>query len=225
MTAMTATINNIEKISKLLVSNFCNTLEETDAFFNIQLIQRKKDTTDCEANSRLIKSINIPFKNSITDFLEEFKKMEPTILKLCHNESCRAMINLNPCSKKNMHLKFIQKLTNNLMENNLNQFPFNNKGMIQSVIDNSHISGQPKLWVLDIDTKGEEFLNKVIQFLEDHKSELNFKVESEVNIVIETIESKNGFHLITRPFNVQIFNKQFPDIEIKKHGLTNLIIL
>lgn len=225
MTAMTATINNIEKISKLLVSNFCNTLEETDAFFNIQLIQRKKDTTDCEANSRLIKSINIPFKNSMEDCLEEFKKMEPTILKLSHNESCRAMINLNPCSKKNMHLKLIQKITDNMIQGQLNQLAFHNKGMIQSVIDNSHISGQPKLWVLDIDTKDSLVLASIKQFLEDHKSELNFKVESEVTLVVETIESKNGFHLITRPFNVQIFNKQFPDIEIKKHGLTNLIIL
>lgn len=111
------------------------------------------------------------------------------------------------------------------MENNLNQFPFSNKGMVQSVIDNSHISGQPKLWVLNIDTKDNLVLASIKQFLEDHKSELNFKVESEVNLVVETIESKNGFHLITRPFNVQIFNKQFPDIEIKKHGLTNLIIL
>lgn len=222
---MAATINHIEKISKLLVSNFCNTLEETDAFFNIQLIQRKKDIPDGEANSRLIKSINIPFKNSMEDFLEEFKKMEPTILKLCQNESCRAMINLNPCSKKNMHLKMIQKITDNMIQGQLNQLAFHNKGMIQSVIDNSHIGGQPKLWVLDIDTKDISTLDSIKQFLVDHKSELNFKVESEVNIVVETIESKNGFHLITRPFNVQIFDKQFPDIEIKKQGLTNLIIL
>ena len=220
-----ATINNIEKICKLLVSTFGDILDPSDAFFNIQLIQRKKDVPECNGNSRLIKSINIPFKNKLEELLKQFEYIRPTLLKLCQNESCRAMINLNPCSKKTMNLRLIQKITDNMIQDQLDQLVFNNKGMLQSVIDNSHHTGSPKLWVLDVDTKDISQLETIKQFLMENTSKLNFKISLNDTLLLETLETKNGFHLITRPFNVQLFNEVFPEIEIKNHGLTNLIIL
>ena len=38
------------------------------------------------------------------------------------------------------------------------------------------------------------------------------------------IGTLNGCHLITPPFNLQEFRKRFPDVEVKKNGLTALYV-
>ena len=111
-----------------------------------------------------------------------------------------------------------------MIQDQLDQLVFNNKGMLQSVIDNSHHTGSPKLWVLDVDTKDISQLETIKQFLMENTSKLNFKISLNDTLLLETLETKNGFHLITRPFNVQLFNEVFPEIEIKNHVLINLII-
>jgi len=44
------------------------------------------------------------------------------------------------------------------------------------------------------------------------------------NKLIDIIPSKNGYHVITSPFDVSEFSKSFPNIDIHKDNPTNLYI-
>jgi hypothetical protein len=41
---------------------------------------------------------------------------------------------------------------------------------------------------------------------------------------ITLIPSKSGFHIIMKPFNLQKFKSEYPDVEIHKNNPTNLYI-
>lgn len=36
--------------------------------------------------------------------------------------------------------------------------------------------------------------------------------------------TKSGYHLITKPFDMQVFRERFPDIDVHKNNPTNLYI-
>ena len=38
--------------------------------------------------------------------------------------------------------------------------------------------------------------------------------------MMELIRTKNGFHVVTRPFNLHIFAKQYPNIQVHKDNMT-----
>ncbi len=46
--------------------------------------------------------------------------------------------------------------------------------------------------------------------------------EVDLSKVITSIPTKNGIHLITKPFKVETFRKSFPDIDVQKKNPTLL---
>lgn len=89
------------------------------------------------------------------------------------------------------------------------------------------LRGVDKLWVVDIDSKDTTFA-------ECAKSEIdriwvNTHPEDEGKIregrwLFAEIPTLNGVHLIARPFNPKEFSNCFPEVEIKKNGLTVLYV-
>ena len=73
-----------------------------------------------------------------------------------------------------------------------------------------------KKWILDIDEVGRK-TNDIILYIEREWEPIGVKY-------ITMIPSKNGFHLITKPFNLSNFHKIYPNIEICKDNPTNLFI-
>jgi hypothetical protein len=55
-------------------------------------------------------------------------------------------------------------------------------------------TGKNKSWIVDIDVKDMKEVNRV--------SDLINGFEPEVNKFISILETKNGYHLITKPFNI-----------------------
>ena len=84
--------------------------------------------------------------------------------------------------------------------------------------------GNPR-WIVDIDEKEiSPLILSHIEFGCDpiNKFESNFlDFECEFNgKVIAKIPTKNGWHLITKPFNLQQFKQQYSNIEVQKNNPT-----
>ena len=242
-----ATIDNLKKFRIIdgIISDKYGIEGESDMFFNIQIIKRKKDVkkgenTDEEVtkNSKLVKVFNV----CLWDSYKTMEKLYPEIKKICDSENARAMVNLQPKSYKKVNIKAAKKLLDNMEYNSYNHFVDNTKGFMQSIIDDSTASSlsysNVKFWVVDMDREpfeNDDSFNQrvkiVEKYIENHIGKQIMGKNTE--IVIEEFPSKNGLHLITRPFDVKYFTDNFEKEtglpvgvrpEIKKHGLTNLYI-
>jgi hypothetical protein len=97
-----------------------------------------------------------------------------------------------------------------------NTVPVSLKGVLDSAIMKTSVKND-KLWVIDIDSKDEELVQKVTEIVNNSRSGFA------PNIVCQ-IPTVNGIHLITHPFDVRDFYTKISpqESEIKKDALTLL---
>lgn len=207
-------INNFDYLKFRLLEVF--NINNSDLFFHIEVMQRKKEVSNINKNSNVVKSYVV----KSLDYLEY--KLENEIIPICNNINARAMINLNPKSFKKVTHAMLRKLSEYIEDDFY-------EGAISKLFTSCTAStsinksvGIEKYWILDIDTKEPEVFHRV-------KSIIDLCEPLEVNKVKGFLESKNGFHIFTTPFNVQTYEKvkdpqYFKDVEVKKDCLTNLYI-
>lgn len=191
-------IDNID-----LILPFINS-ESDDDYYYLQLIKRKKENPELDANSRIIKNYYIKSKDDLLKKYEEIKA-------ICIATNSRASIRLNKRSFKISALKTMENIANSMISNN-------NK--VYNCFDRSagiHHNDRNKKWILDFDF----FIDD--KDIESYKFFIN-SIEPIGNKILAKIPSKNGFHLITSPFNSEKFKRDFPKIEIHKDNPTNLFI-
>jgi hypothetical protein len=81
-------------------------------------------------------------------------------------------------------------------------------------------NGVKNMWVVDIDTKDKAYLLNTVNLISE--------CDPVGDKYVELISTKNGYHFITRPFNIKQFkdtwNKRYPDEcpDIQKNGSTLL---
>jgi hypothetical protein len=211
-------VNNLEKLKPHLDRVF--KLNDPDLFFHLELIQRKKEVPDINKNSNIVKSYAV--KNY--DYLVH--KLENEIIPICEVTNARAMINLNPKSFRRVTLSMLRKLSEYIEDNFY-------EGAVTKIFDSCTAAssidkskGVDKFWLIDIDTKDPEVYNKT-QSLINLCSPV---VPGELKVK-GSIETKNGFHIFTNPFNMNEFTKlkenykdSLNEVEVKKDCLTNLYI-
>jgi hypothetical protein len=190
--------NNIELIKSLL--NF----ESSDDFYHCQIIKRKKEHPELGSNSYMVKTY---FIKSFEDLDKDFEEMK--CLVNFHN--ARVMINLNKRSFEKLAFQNLKKVTDQIL----------NKDYISVRKSYITVCGQfssdtDKKWIIDIDTKDDLFIKKISEYISNI-----YPVEDRIKSLIPT---KNGFHLITKPFNVMEFKNTFPELEIHKDNPTILFI-
>jgi hypothetical protein len=196
-------LNNFSKIRSLL--SFSN----SDQFYFIQVLQRKKDhqsgkINGTNNNSRLIKYY-------LVDNLEYFDFIQPEIEQLCDVFQARAGINLNRRSYRKMALQNLKKCTDQIINED-----FNHAHKAYASVVGSFNHDSDKRWILDVDEVGRP-TNDIVLFAER-------ECAPEGDKFISIIPSKNGYHIIMKPFDLNKFRKQFPDIEVHKNNPTNLYI-
>jgi hypothetical protein len=193
-------IDVYDKIKPLLV------FETDDDFYYLQLIQRKKENDALGSNSRIIKNYYI----SSIDYLDE-KYGE--IKALCDYFNARAMLRLNKRSYRKVAFKAMQNMAN-LMANG--EFSFITKSYDRAC-GVGH-NDKNNTWVIDIDGEFFEIFEKeaIVQCI-NNCAPIGDK------IVIE-LPTKNGFHLITKPFDLRDFRIRYPEIDIHKDNPVNLYI-
>lgn len=180
-----------------------------DDFYFLQIIQRKKDhqqgkVNGCNNNSRLIKPYYIKSQ-------EHFDFIKPEVIELCKVFNARAGINLNRRSFEKMALQHLKKITDQL----INGDSMKAYKAYSSVVG-AYNQDKDKKWILDVDEVGRP-LNDIILFAERECKPDGYKY-------IATIPSKNGCHIIMKPFDLHKFRQKFPDVEVHKNNPTNLYI-
>ena len=192
-------VNNIDRILPLLNFNDENV-------FLVWLVLRNKDgNTRAKGNNK-----NRTIKSYYFTNREKFEERREEIIKICNTFNCRAYICMNG---KPMN-RVLHILQNRLVENLYNYVPKNCN--LNSVIDHAVMKAtnpNEKYWVIDVDTKEEEFINVLKTIIDGSRSSFS------KNIVAE-IPTAHGVHLVTRPFDPRSI--EGIDIEIKREGLTLL---
>jgi hypothetical protein len=189
-------IDNFELIKPLL--KFPN----DDIYYHLQVIRRGKDHPELPAANRVIKSYFIIDINDLDFYEQEIKN-------LCKLFGARAYINLAPKSIKKTTMLQLKYLAQRAYEGDFKKIwrSWNTCA--------GEIKGEEPRWVVDIDKQlSEEEYNRFLKYLT--------YLEPLGNKVIVKIPTKNGIHLITKPFNIQQFKEQCPDIDVHKNNPTLL---
>lgn len=202
-------VNNLELIRPLL--NF----SDPDKFYYIQLLLRKKDSTEDKPNlinnnSRVIRNYFVSNEEYL-DFY--FKEM----IDLCDVTGARAGIRLNRRSWRRLWWKHERKLMEIGEEERYQATP----KAFSAVAGKFSAEGKTKTWIVDVDAEDLEIMS-----LDEIKDKIESITQPEGQKVIAEIPSKTGWHLITRPFNLQAWRdiKTIPKLAIHKDNPTNLYI-
>lgn len=195
-------INNLPALSSLI--NF----DSEDDFYSLEIIQRRKENPNLDENSRIIRSYNIRSKDHLDRRFEE-------IVNLCKFFNARAMINLNKRSFRRVGI-FAMKNLIECMGNESHSTMFR---CYDRAVGQSGTIGK-KVWIIDIDERYTSTLkNKLKDFIRNSEPKVGSCK------ILNTIPSRNGTHVLTRPFNLKGFKEEFPDLEVHKNNPTNLIII
>ena len=191
-------INNIEIIKPLL-----NFTEEGD-FYMLYIFKRKKDQPEGERdNHQSVRTI----KTYCIDNLEYLDKRYDEIIQLCEMFKARAYIHIQKQNHKDVSLEMMMALAQKIRDGQHNQ-----KNLFDSVV--GQLKTNEKRWIVDIDTKDTNKLVRLIDNLTITRPEGD-KLE-------KLIPTKNGYHLITKRFDVEMFRNVFPHIDIQKKNPTLL---
>ena len=185
-------VDNFEQIKGLI-----NTTDNNE-FYMVQILYRGKDGASKFFNleskrnkSRVIKTYFV----SSADYLEK-KKEE--IIALCDIFNARAYFNLNKKSWKQIGCKSISLLGQYGMKDEWSKI----KSVIESACGETGACDNNKTWLVDVDTKNEQELQII-------KDIINYYCEPNGDKILACIPTVHGFHLITKPFRVDVFKAKY----------------
>jgi hypothetical protein len=193
-------IDNLELVKPLL--NF----ENEGDFYMLYVLKRKKDQPEGERdNHQSVRTIRTYCIKSI----EQLEKKYDEIKMMCEMFKARAYIHIQKQNHKDVSLNMMVALAQRIQDGNHEQ-----QSLFDSVV--GQLKTLEKRWIVDVDVKDVGFAEEVAEFINSLRPEGN-KIET-------AIPTKNGYHLITKRFDVMEFKKQYPDIDIQKKNPTLLFL-
>jgi hypothetical protein len=194
-------INNFEQIAKLL------SFDDSDTFYHLQIIKRKKENPELGSNSYIVKTYYISSEDYLSSKMTE-------IISLCDFHNARAYINLNPRSFEKMAFHALKKITDIILNKD-----YKSARKAYESVCGQYSSGKEKSWIIDLDGvfEASPLMMAHIDYGCDPISESTSEGKC-----LAVIRTKNGIHLITKPFNVKKFQDKYPDIDIHKNNPTIL---
>ena len=191
-------INNLELIKPLL--NFDN----EDDFYMLYIFKRKKDQPEGEQdNHQSVRTIRSYCIKSI----EQLEKRYDEIIQLCEMFKARSYIHIQKQNHKDVSLDMLVDLAQRIKSGQHQQ-----QNLFDSVV--GQMKTYEKRWIVDIDTKDEIAFQRIID-ITDNIRPIGNKIET-------IIPTKNGFHFITKRFDVMEFKKHYPEVDIQKKNPTLL---
>lgn len=180
---------------------------EPNDFYFVQILKRKKDNPDMEKNMTVI-------KNFYMDSFDDYDKMVPRIIDICDKENARAYFRLNRRNYEHLGLKVISRSVEYLSNKNYRAL----RNVFDAVAGEFH-SDTDKTWIVDLDWS-EFIIPEVIVDIKSTIRELQIQAKKEPRI--DVLPTKNGLHLITRPFNKKVFKDKYPMVDIHTDNPTIL---
>ena len=203
-------IDNFELIKSFL--KFPN----DDIYYHLQILRRGKDHPELPAANRVIKAYFICN-------LEGLDYVEDEVKKLCKFFGARAYINLAPKSIKKTTMLQIKYLAQRAYEGDFKKIwkSWN--------ICAGEIKGEEPRWVVDIDSKDKFEILEIKRFINSLSAKMLPMLDTipptDRELVLIEIPTKNGVHLITKPFNLYQFEKVYSKIDVHKNNPTLLYCL
>ena len=196
-------VNNTEQIRSMLQ------FDSEDTFYFLQIFKRRKD------NPNMAKDM-IVLANYCVKSLEHFDKLVPDVVKQCQDNNARAYFRLNRRSYRKTSLKALKMIAGYIEDGNYKS--------VRKAFDSAagaYHSEPDKTWIIDID---------YVDLVGDHDQAINAVINLVQTLIAETdrddtvwtLNSKNGIHLICRPFNLQKFKSLYPKIDVHKDNPTIL---
>ena len=175
-------INNLDIIKPLLK------WEDTNDFYFVQVLIRKKDNPDNKFYKTVISTFYV-------SSMESLDNLFPEMILLAKYRNARVYINLNRRNYEQLGLQMIKKVADGLINKS-----YKDIRNAYSSICGSFFVEKTKKWIIDTDG----YTPQQIHAMKDLISELG-------GIIYETIPTVNGMHLITSPFNTLDFSKKCMD--------------
>lgn len=191
-------VNNIEKIKSLM------SFVDKDDFYFLQIFKRRKDNPNLGKDQIVIDSYYI-------DSFEDFDKKIPHIINACDVENARAYIRINKRNYKKLAPHLLKRVVDIVFTENCKSL----RNTFDSIAGEFH-SDLDKKWIVDLDDDKNILLDDLRPIL----IQLQLKAEREPLII--QIPTKNGQHIITRPFSLYEFKLKFPTIDVHRDNLTLL---
>lgn len=213
-------VNNSAKIVTML------SFVDRDDFYFGQIFKRRKDNPDLGRDQIVIDNFYI---NSLDDLIKKL----PNIIRLCDVENARAYLRINKRNYKSLGPHLLKRVVDIVFTDNCASL----RNAFDSVAGEFHADPDKK-WVIDIDWS--DFGDAPV-FIPDMYGDLKLlttnasyeftnlfalleKLQNEADRVpmMEILPTKNGVHLITRPFSLLTFREEFPKVMVHKDNPTLL---
>ena len=165
--------------------------EDKDDFYFVQVLKRRKDNPEMERDMNVIDNFYI---NS----LESYDRIVPQIIKLCDMENARGYFRLNKRNYKDLAPHMVKRVVELAFSNDCHAL----KNVFDSIAGENH-SDPDKKWIIDVDN------DKHVNYASLLEEVTRLQKEAGREPMIELIPTKNGAHLITRPFNTMKFKVMF----------------
>lgn len=179
--------------------------ESADEFYFLQILKRKKENLELGSNSVVIRSYYIKSQEHLAKIYDEVKE-------ICRVTNSRAMLQLNKRSFEGVFYKFNENIANCLSNKDF----INMSKQYDRAIGQTNADSGNKKWIVDIDVEDINFVDEITGFIST--------LEPVGLKQIAFIKSKSGWHIISKPFNMQKFSEKYPGIDVQKNNPTNLFI-
>ena len=208
-------VNNFEQIKSMFYFN-----EGDNMFFHCQIVSRAKDH---KGENKKVKEGAI--KTYFIRSGEHLDSLKDEIILLCEHYGARAYINVAGKDFKSLQTLMLLKLANDIHQGVVR----NPRKCLNSAA--GELKSRIPKWIVDIDdiSLKDSIKDRLFElYAQAYSSKgTNISVEtikavSHLNIFAE-IPTKNGLHLIVRPFNTKAFNEFFPNVDIHKNSMGTLL--
>ena len=188
-------VDNTEQIKKLIDN--CGPGE----FYMINIIHRKKDgrsiyNIDRLGPTHIVTSFYITSIKELDDKMAEIKD-------LCKLFNARAYININKKNWKKTTLNAIETISSSLIQEKVNKYWYEPlKYLLNEPFCGRSEKGS-NLWFFDVDTKD-------MTIFENIKTLFN-NTELGSDKIIDVIQTVNGYHIFTKPFDLKLFRELYTE--------------
>ena len=189
-----------------IIADYIKGKTQVGDFYFLQILKRRKDNPTLNCDMIVIDNF---FIKDETDLLKKRER----IIELCEMNNARAYFRLNKRSSKKVALQTLRLIADNIASDN-----YDIKNCYLSCCG-QYASDENKTWIIDLD--GETTPSPLMMAHIDYECEPLAKDVNDGKCVM-TIPTKNGIHLITKPFNLMKFRHKYPNIDIHKDNPTIL---
>ncbi len=197
-------MDNFDQIRSLLK------FPDENTFYFLQVLKRRKDNPDLGKDM-------VHLSDYYIYSLEQFDGLKQRIIDQCNTENARAYFRLNRRDSKKVAMQVLKRTVDHIMSENYRAV----KNAFASCAGEFH-SDPDKTWIVDVDDVTKDSFAHSEKYIRLRQLVEDLQKETGKEPMMTPIKTKSGIHLITRPFNLNKFKSEFPEVDVHKDNPTIL---